>query len=44
MDDFGNDINSFTTWTEYDQWIVSTSTYGGLFASEVGTATHKQIL
>lgn len=32
MDDFGNDIERFSTESDYQQWLISTSTYGGFAA------------
>lgn len=29
MDDFGNDISGYSTDSDYEQWLISTSTYGG---------------
>lgn len=29
MDDFGNDIERFSTESDYQQWLISTSAYGG---------------
>lgn len=29
MDDYGNDITGYSTDSDYEQWLISTSTYGG---------------
>jgi hypothetical protein len=29
MDDFGNDIWGYSTDSDYEQWLISTSAYGG---------------
>lgn len=29
MDDYGNDIWRYSTESDYEQWLISTSTYGG---------------